>query len=328
MKKSITAAAIQLATKIGDSPANIANCERLSRQAVHDGARWIALPEFFNTGVAWDPGIVESIQACDGAAAHFLRDFSAAHQVVIGGSFLCRLADGSVRNRYLCYAGGALVGWHDKDLPTMWENAFYEGGDPAASGVLGSHENIRIGAAVCWEFMRTMTARRLRNQVDVILGGSCWWSVPTNFPGWLHKLWEPANSRNALGALQDSARLIGAPIIHAAHCGEIACPMPGLPLNYRGYFEGNAAIVDASGHVVAHRSASQGEGVVCAEISLGAQPATMEIPARYWLRDRGVVPAFAWHQQRWLGRRWYARHVRQTSSLPRQHPNNPASGAG
>ena len=91
MKKPTKVAAIQLATKIGDSTANIASCERLSLLAVHEGARWIALPEFFNTGVSWNPRIVEAIQTTDGAAASFLRDFSAKHQVVLGGSFLCRL---------------------------------------------------------------------------------------------------------------------------------------------------------------------------------------------------------------------------------------------
>lgn len=311
MKKHAKVAAIQLATKIGDSTANIASCERLSLLAVHEGARWIALPEFFNTGVSWNPRIAAAIQTTDGAAASFLRDFSAKHQVVLGGSFLCRLPNGGVRNRYLCYAGGTLVGQHDKDLPTMWENYFYEGSNPIDSGMLGTYDNTRIGAAVCWEFMRTMTARRLRNRVDVIMGGSCWWSIPTNFPGLLQKLWEPANNRSALAAIQDSARLIGAPVIHAAHCGEIECPMPGLPIKYRGFFEGNAAIVDANGQVLAHRSAAQGEGIVYAEISLGAKAAAGEIPNRYWLRSRGFLPTFAWHQQRWLGRRWYARNVRQ-----------------
>jgi predicted amidohydrolase len=304
-------AAVQLATRVGDSTANIASCERLSLQAVRESARWIALPEFFNTGVYWNPRMVDAIQTTEGTAASFLRDFSAKHQVVLGGSFLCRLPDGSVRNRYLCFANGVVVGQHDKDLPTMWENYFYEGGDPADSGVLGTCGNVRVGAAVCWEFMRTMTARRLRNQVDVIIGGSCWWSIPTDYiPGWIRQRWELTNSRNAIAAVQDIARLTGAPVIHAAHCGAIKCPMPGLPFKYHGYFEGNAAIVNANGQLVAHRTAEEGEGIVCAEVSLGGQLTDIAVPDRYWLRKRGLLPAFAWYHQRWLGRRWYAQNVR------------------
>jgi len=310
MNQKIKAAAVQLATKIADSNANIASCERLALQAVREGAHWIALPEFFNTGVSWNKEIARAIQPSDGEAARFLRDFSGRHQVVIGGSFLCRIPDGRVRNRYQLYVNGRLLGFHDKDLPTMWENAFYEGGDSNDTGFLGTYDNIRIGAAVCWEFMRTMSARRLRHKVDIIIGGSCWWSIPTNFPSFIQKAWEPDNHHNALAAIQDNARLIGVPVIHAAHCGEVRCPMPGLPIEYRGFFEGHAAIIDARGQILAHRDTHEGEGFVCAELLPEAQPVQLEIPQRYWLRNRGILPTFAWHYQRWFGRRWYKHHIR------------------
>lgn len=308
----IRVAAVQLETRIADSPANISRCERLAQSAVDRGASWIALPEFFNTGVAWEPKIREAIQTEDGAAAAFLRQFSAGNNAVIGGSFLCRIESGAVVNRYLAFAGGKLIGRHDKDLPTMWENAFYEGGASADTGVLGVHDGTRIGAAVCWEFMRTMTARRLRGEVDVILGGSCWWSIPELVPGFIRGPWEERNVINTLGCVQDTARLVGAPVIHAAHCGSIACSMYGLPpLPYRGHFEGNAAIVNAYGKVLARRDSEEGEGIVYAEITPGAVRTSEEIPERFWLRSRGLLPAIAWHWQRWLGRRWYRRHVRK-----------------
>ena len=311
MGKLIRAAAVQLHAKLGDSPANIDRCDRLALMALKDGARWIALPEFFNTGICWNPQITAAIQTENGEAGTFLKDFSLKHGVVIGGSFLCRLADGSVRNRYLCYAEGRLVGRHDKDLPTMWENAFYEGGDPDDTGFLGTFENIRTGAAVCWEYMRTMTARRLRNKVDLIMGGSCWWSIPTHFPGFLKTLWEPGNSLNSLASVQETARLTGAPVIHGAHCGEIRCPMPGIPLEYRGFFEGNAAVIDVRGRLLAHLRPEQGEGFVVADVETGPHVPDSEIPSRYWLKKRGALPIVAWHHQRWLGRKWYDKHVRQ-----------------
>lgn len=65
MKNQTKVAAIQLAVKIADSTANITNCERLSLLAVHEGARWIALPEFFNTGVSWNPRIAAAIQTTE-----------------------------------------------------------------------------------------------------------------------------------------------------------------------------------------------------------------------------------------------------------------------
>ncbi len=315
MKKA-RVAAVQISTRVADPSANIESCERLALEAVQEGAGWIALPEFFNTGVAWEPAIADAIETEDGTAAFFLRDFSARHNVVIGGSFLCRIPDGTVRNRYMAFVDGTLIGRHDKDLPTMWENAFYEGGDHDDTGVLGRCGNIHVGAAVCWEFMRTMTARRLRNHVDVIMGGSCWWSIPTIVPGPIRSRWEAQNTLNSIAAIQDTACLAGAPVIHAAHSGEVVCSMFGLPLKYRGHFEGNAAIVDASGRVVALRRGDEGEGMVCADIALGFVQGHIEFPGSYWLRSRGLLPLIAWHYQRWLGRRWYRRQVLRQAEGP------------
>jgi len=124
---NIKAAAIQLDTRIGDTWHNLNACQQMAEQAVAAGATWIALPEFFNTGVNFDPksNLVDKIESQNGPSAQFLQNFSAKHNVVIGGSFMCRLynPDGSkagVRNRYLCFKDGELVGQHDKDLPTMW----------------------------------------------------------------------------------------------------------------------------------------------------------------------------------------------------------------
>jgi len=97
-----------------------------------------------------------------------LRRVSRDEGVLIGGSFLCRDLDGEVRNAF-CPAGpSGLVGRHDKDLPTMWENALYAGGDD--DGVIHT-DGITIGAAVCWEYMRSATARRLRGRVDLASAG-------------------------------------------------------------------------------------------------------------------------------------------------------------
>jgi predicted amidohydrolase len=310
MTTALRVAAIQLKSRIADSASNIAGCRRLAERAVAGGAAWIALPEFFNTGVAWEPKLAAAIEGEEGPATWFLREFSRRHGVMLGGSFLCRLEDGSVRNRYLAFARGVLIGRHDKDLPTMWENAFYEGGSPEDTGVLGPYGGIRAGAAVCWEFMRSMTARRLRGSVDVIVGGSCWWSLPENWPGWIRNRWEARNAENSLACVQDTARLVGAPVIHGAHCGPVDCSMLGLPLRYRGRFEGNAAIIDAKGNVIVRRRAEEGEGVVCAEIVPAAIPVDLEIPDGYWLRAPGPLPWFAWYYQRRMGRSWYRRHVR------------------
>lgn len=309
-KITISAAALQVDTDIGNVSANIASCEKLALEAISQGAKWIALPEFFNTGMAWIPSLLETAEGQSGVSARFLRDFSRQHAVVIGGSFLCRVPEGGIRNRYLCFRNGELIGKHDKDIPTMWENAFYEGGDASDNGYLGQSDGIRIGSAVCWEFLRTGTARRLRNQVDVVMGGSHWWSIPTNWSDWLNRLYEPANRENALLAVQDTARLIGAPVIHASHCNVFECATPGLPIPYRGHLEGQAAIIDANGKLLASRCYEEGEGIVLASVTIGSIGTDAPIPKQFWLRKRGLLAAFSWHFHGALGRRWYAKNIR------------------
>ena len=306
----VLAAAIQVDTDIGNVPSNLKRCERLVAEATLAGATWVALPEFFNTGISWDPNLANTIEDEQGPSARFLQALSKKHAIVLGGSFLCRVPEGGVRNRYLCFNQGVLVGRHDKDYPTMWESAFYEGGCSDDTGELGHIDGMRVGTAVCWEFLRTVTSQRLKNKVDVIIGGSHWWSTPTNWPAWLQNILEPNNKNNTLQAVQDTARLVGVPIIHASHCNNFTCKIPGMFLKYQGYLEGNAAIIDAQGKVLASRTREEGEGLVLAEICLGAIETADNIPDRFWLRSRGIFPAFSWHFHGILGHRWYKKNIR------------------
>ena len=81
-------------------------------------------------------------------------------------------------------------------------------------------------------------------------------------------------------------------------------------LKYQGYLEGNAAIIDAQGKVLASRTREEGEGLVLAEICLGAIETADNIPDRFWLRSRGILPAFSWHFHGILGHRWYKKNIR------------------
>lgn len=141
-------AAVQLEVALGDVERNLAACDDLARAAAREGgARLIALPEFFTTGAAFLPEVAAAALPPDGAATQLLQAVAREEEVWIGGSFLCRDADGEVRNAFfLAGPDGALLGRHDKDLPTMWENAFYVGGDPADDGVMEVGE-IKIGRA-------------------------------------------------------------------------------------------------------------------------------------------------------------------------------------
>jgi predicted amidohydrolase len=304
----VRVAAVQLEVSLANVPANLAACERLAREAAAAGAEAIALPEFFTTGAAFVPELAGAALAPDGAATEMLVEVAAEEKVLIGGSFLCRDADGEVRNAFLLAGPGGVLGRHDKDLPTMWENALYVGGHD--DGVIEAGE-LTVGAAVCWEFMRSATARRLRGRVDLLMGGSNWWSVPSWPPRAYTRRAEAANAAVAARAPAVFGRYVGAPVVHAAISGAFSCPMPELPaLRYSGHFQGGAHIADAHGRVLARRDRHEGSGFVVADVDPRRAAPEEPVPERFWLHKRGPVSAIAWNTQRILGRRWYAKHVR------------------
>lgn len=300
-------AAVQLEARIADVDANLSACERLADEAGAAGAEAIALPEFFSTGIGFVPELVAAARPPDGAPAELLLRLARRHGAMVGGSFLCRDPDGHVRNAYLLATPAGIAGRHDKDLPTMWENAFYVGGDD--DGVIRAG-GLTVGAAVCWELMRTQTVRRLRGQVDLVMAGSGWWSVPEYRAarGVLRRL-EARNAATARRAVEAFATFVGAPVVHAAHAGRLRCAMPWSPLPYEGRFEGEAAICSADGTVLARRGPEEGEGVVMADVEPVRRPPVADAPDGFWLHRRGALPALAWAYQRAHGRRWYRRRV-------------------
>jgi len=309
----VRVAAVQLEPVIGDVAANLESCERLVDAAAQQDADWIVLPAVFTTGMAFRDELAGAALAPDGAATALMRELASRHGATVGGSFLCRDPDGEVRNAFLLFDGdGTLLGRHDKDLPTMWENAFYVAGSD--DGLLEAGQ-LAVGVALCWELMRAPTARRLRGRVDLVVGGSCWWSLPLWPPASVTRRWEAANARTAALVAERFARLVGAPVVHAAHMGSVSCPLPGTPLRYRGEYQGGAVVADGHGRVLARRTREEGPGLAVAEIEPGSVPPLDAIPDRFWLHDRGPVPAALWHHQRAHGRLWYRRHTRGKAPL-------------
>ncbi|MEZ5075636.1 MAG: carbon-nitrogen hydrolase family protein [Solirubrobacterales bacterium] len=319
-QSTIRAAAVQLEARLGDIDWNLEECARLAGRAAAEGAEWIVLPEFFTTGVAFRPDLEECALPPDGAATQLLRGLAREHGCHVGGSFLVHDADGHVRNAFtLADPTGAIVGRHDKDLPTMWENALYiGGGDPGRIDAGGCC----VGVALCWELMRTETVKRLRGRVDLVLGGSGWWSIPIVPPRRLTARLEARNRGRAERAPARFARCVGAPVVHAAHSGSFDGLWPGLPAVYRGHYEGGASISDGDGRTLAFRGRDQGPGVAVGEVT-PVRGAGIEPPERFWLQRRGAVAALAWAYQNPLGRRRYhrshaARHLLERPDAERR----------
>jgi hypothetical protein len=162
--------------------------------------------------------------------------------------------------------------------------------------------------------MRSQTVRRLRGRVDLVIGGSGWWSIPAWPPAGMMRRVEARNAELARLAAESFSSFVGAPFVHAAHAGRLDCAMPWAPLAYHGYFQGGAVICEADGTVVARRDRAEGDGIAVGEIEPGRCEPLERPPNGFWLHPRGALSVLSWNYQRIHGRRWYRRHVRGRSA--------------
>ncbi len=299
------AAAIQLRPVIADVVANLLACERLADEAGAEGAEWILLPEFFTTGMGFVPKLAGAALPADGPATDLLLRLARRHGANVGGSFLCRDPDGEVRNSFILATPDGIAGRHDKDIPTMWENCFYRGGED--DGLI-EVDGLRVGAALCLEFNRSQTVRRLRG-VDLAVGGSFTWEAPDYLPDPVRTRLTASMNRIVRNWAPRFARLLGAPVVEAAHCGNLDCRDQLLPLRYRCSIGNGAKICAADGTVLAARAPSDGPGHVIADVEPGAVEPLDEPPDRFWIEPLGPTGEAFWRIQNMHGARWYERRV-------------------
>ncbi|MFL0578680.1 carbon-nitrogen hydrolase family protein [Dietzia sp. 179-F 9C3 NHS] len=303
-------AAVQFEGVPGDVAENLGRLGPLVAEAVDTGAEVIALPEFCTSPVVFRPEVHRAVLPPENTALEMLRDVAQRHGVMIGGSLL--VADGDeVYNRYHLVEPDGAVHTHDKDLPTMWENAFY--GPGRDDGVVSTGTAAgRVGLAVCWELIRNRTARRMLGRVDLVLSGTHWWTVPTNWGPVDRVLGGVAQYNRYLSenAPAELARRLGVPVVQASHCGEFTTGfglVPGVRVAppYRTHFVGATQIVDADGRVLAWRSTEDGPGVVVADVEVGARAPRQPIARRFWTPDLPWAIRAYWWQQNAFARRYY-----------------------
>jgi predicted amidohydrolase len=304
---NIRVAAIQLRAKVGDVASNLAHAESLVREAFGRGAKWVILPEFFTSPVAFAPSMLSAWLPLEGPALEMLRKLAREHNGVVGGSFIARSGHDCFNSFLLVFPNGQYYR-HDKDLPTMWENSYYTGGSD--DGVLATPDG-PVGAALCWELIRWQTVRRLVGKVNFVVGGSCWWDMRQPVPPQLAD--DQARLRNFLRqAPGDLARRLGVPVVHAGQAGEFEGLTPGnetLPFVSR--FLGETQITDGHGKVLARLAYEDGEGVVTADIAPGRVPGDLApTPEGFWTVELPANTLQTWDRLNRLGRDYYATQFR------------------
>ena len=307
-EKSIKVAAIQMCAELADVNENLLKTEYLVRHAAKEGAGWVVLPEFFTSACAFHPKMLEAILPIEGEATQLLKQLSKELNIIIGGSFLAKHQKDIFNTFILVFPNGDIFA-HDKDIPTMWENCYYMGGND--DGVLKT-KTYNIGVALCWEMLRSQTARRLNGKVDFVVGGSCWWDLPNSAPKKFNFLRE--KSLALLNSAPSTfAKLLGVPVIHAGHAGEFqAYAAPSNEKPYESHYLGETMIVDGYGRVLAHLAREEGESVIVAEINLGHRVVpSMDISDEYWIHDMPKAFISEWEKLNPFGQTYYQDYIRK-----------------
>jgi predicted amidohydrolase len=327
--RRIVAAAVQLEAEVGDVATNLERIEKLVDEAAARGAKLIAVPEFCTSRLPFDPRAHQAVLPPHNAAVDLFVRLAARHHCSLGGSMLIA-ENGEIYNRYHFVEPDGTIHCHDKDLPTMWENAFYTGGsdDGVFETGLGG-----VGVAVCWELIRTQTVRRMLNRVDVAVTGTHWWTMPSNWGRAVDRSLAPLGQFNrylAENAPAEFARRLGAPVLQASHCGRFRTGFmlaPGVPLSapYDTEYVGCTQIVDAGGHVLAQRQAQEGPGVVVARIELGGQAPSHALEQRFWIPELPLFLRAYWQHQNSCGKAYYRAQGRAAGLAAARTYAGPAS---
>jgi predicted amidohydrolase len=305
LSPTIRVAAIQMVAELGDVDANLAMSERLVRVAFERGANYVILPELFSSGNAFSPHIASATRAIDGPPAQMLVDLAREGNAVVGGSFLA-WRNGNVYNSFVLALPDGSTQRHDKDAPTFWENCYYIGGND--DGILPTPEG-KVGAVLCWEFIRSRTAARLKGRVAIAVGGSAWWgSKGSGQPDDPSPEADGEIMRQIMKATPSRfARMLGVPVVHAAHAGRfVGQSWPDTGESFPSHYLGEAQIVDGNGRILARMSREEGEGVITADVTLGpVAHAPDAVPDSFWIPDFSEEMSDQWKADLEIGHEYY-----------------------
>jgi len=316
-REKLRIAVIQPQLAVGAVEANLRHCAALVREAsVMHSPDVILLPEAMTSPNMFQRVLRRVPQPVDGTPYQMIAGLAKELHCMIGGGFLS-IRGRHARHTYVLAEPDGTTHLHDKDEPSMWENNFYTAGhdDGLASTSCGV-----VGIPMGYEWARSRTARRLRNKVDVVLGGSCWWSGPT-WPvarGWLAR-----DHQYNIAMISESpprlARMVGAPCAVAQHVGPVDSETPMLPgVGWSTMFAGESMIVDAAGTIQARLGPEDYDAIACAEVEIGSREPIQPVPMGFWTQPMAGIVKGIWSYQKLHGRVTYsARHA--LGGFPWQH---------
>lgn len=309
-------AVVQPALALAEVEANLARLEDLIRDAHREHApEVIVVPEACSSPNVYSRRIPDAVRPVDGAPFQLLTRLARELGCVVTGGFLAARGKDAYGTYVMAEPDGS-VHLHDKDIPTAWEQNYYRGGDDdgiVTSGTLGA----RVGLMSGWEWARNRTSRRVRDGgVELVLGGMCWPSFPTNWPGPLRRLTEKEHAlwvQQAHELPGQVARRTGVAVAHASHVGPITGETPMAPgLSWPTVMVGESQICDRDGTILARLSLENGEGHVAADVTIAPPQPLDPIAERFWIPDFSPLTHVAWHGMNTHGAAKYkVKHARR-----------------
>ncbi len=166
MSRIVTVAATQMACS-WDIQANIANAERLVRQAAGQGAQIILIQELFETPYFCqkpNPAYLQlATSVADNPAIRHFQKIAAELQVVLPISFFELAGRARFNSIAIIDADGSLLGVYRKshipDGPGYHEKYYFNPGDTGFK--VWQTRYARIGVAICWDQWFPETARSM-----------------------------------------------------------------------------------------------------------------------------------------------------------------------
>jgi predicted amidohydrolase len=309
-------AVVQPALKLAEVEANLAHLEDLIRDAHREhNPAVIIVPEAVSSPNVYSRRLLHGPRPIDGQPFQLITRLARELDCVVGGGFLAVRGKHAYGTYVLAEPDGS-VHLHDKDIPTAWEQNYYVGGDDDGvvfSATLGA----KVGLMSGWEWARNRTSGRVRaGGAQLVLGGMCWPSFPTNWPGPLrlvttreHDLW-CAQAQALPGQV---ARITGVAVAHASHVGPITGETPLAPgLSWPTVMVGESQICDRDGTILARLSLDDGEGHVSADVDIRPAAPLDPVGDAFWIPKMSLLTHAAWHGMNAHGAlRYKVRHARK-----------------
>jgi len=296
--RTVKLAAVQPAVELGRIEENLAHVEDLIRDAHREHAPdVITVPESMSSPNVYSKQMHLAPRPIDGQPFQLLMRLARELDCVIGGGFIAARGSHTYGTYVLAEPDGS-ANLHDKDIPTAWEHNYYRGGDD--DGVIDSNALGRIGLACGWEWARNGTARRLREgRVELLLGGMCWPSFPTNWPGpfeLLNRRERKIQRQLARELPRQMARMIGAPVSMPSHVGDVEFDSPLMPgVGWHTEMLGETQIVERDGRILGRLTYEDGAGHIAAEVELRSPEPLDPISERFWIPIMPASIHAVWH---------------------------------